>query len=411
MKKETKKRVLLFALTYYPKFVGGDGVAIKEITDRISDNEYEFHMVTLRLDSTLPKYEKFGNVHIYRVGFSKELPTPEELVKFPMYFAKILFPISACIQAVKLHKKHSYDFLWGMMAYAGFPIVFFNMLFPKVPILLTLQDGDPIEVIVGRARVKAVLPLFKRIFKITTHIQSISNYLAMFARGMGYKKDITIVPNGVDYEKFASVDRNRVGEQRLLLEKKFKEVVNPFMLFTASRLVKKNANDIVIRSLKEMPDRVVFVIAGLGPDEQMLRQLAKSEGVSDRVLFLGHQQFDDLPTYYHASDCFIRPSRTEGFGNSFIEAMAANVPVIATTAGGIKDFLFHDENGLEVGIESTEDIATQVHRLLNETGLRERITKNAKEMAKEMYDWNIIVKQMKEVFAKMVDKEKGSATK
>jgi len=396
-----KKKVLLFALTYYPKFVGGDGVAVKEITDRISEDTYEFHMITLRLDKTLPVYEKFGNVYVYRVGFSKENPTPEELVTFPMYFSKILFPISAFWQAVKLHKKHHFNFLWGMMAYAGFPMVFFNFFFPKVPILLTLQDGDPVEVIVGRARVKVVLPIFKRIFKITTHIQSISEYLADFARTMGYKKEITIVPNGVDYEKFSAVDRNKVGEQRLLLEKHFSEVPNPYMLFTASRLVKKNANDIVIRSLKKMPDRVVFVIAGLGPDEQMLRALAKTEGVEDRVLFLGHQQFDTLPVYYHASDCFIRPSRTEGFGNSFIEAMAANIPVIATTAGGIKDFLFHDENGLEVGIESTDDIATQVHRLLNETGLRERITKNAKEMAKEKYDWNIIVAGMEKVFEKV----------
>ena len=137
------KKVLIFALTYYPKFVGGDGVAIKEITNRFDSKEYEFHMVTLRLDKNLLLYEQFGNVHIHRIGFSKPNPTPEELVKFPMYFAKILFPITAFLKAVKLHKKHHFSFVWGMMAYAGFPIVFFNLLYRKVPILLTLQDGDP----------------------------------------------------------------------------------------------------------------------------------------------------------------------------------------------------------------------------------------------------------------------------
>ena len=55
------KRVLIFSLAYFPKHVGGAEVAIKEITDRISPQDIEFHMITLRFDSTLPKVEKIGN--------------------------------------------------------------------------------------------------------------------------------------------------------------------------------------------------------------------------------------------------------------------------------------------------------------------------------------------------------------
>ena len=67
---EKSSKILIFSTAYYPKFVGGAEVAVKEITDRLSPNEYEFHLITLRLDKHLPKEEKIGNVFVYRVGFS-----------------------------------------------------------------------------------------------------------------------------------------------------------------------------------------------------------------------------------------------------------------------------------------------------------------------------------------------------
>lgn len=394
------KRVLIFALTYYPKFVGGDGVALKAITDRISPDVYEFHMVTLRLDSTLPTYEQVGNVHVHRVGMSAHEPTPEALVRFPMYLTKVLFPFSAFRKGVSLHKKYRFDFVWAMMAYAGFPAVFFKMLYTQVPLLLTLQDGDPIEKIVGRARIKIIMPLFKRIFKVSAHVQAISTYLADFAVQMGYQGQTTVVPNGVDYAHFSSYNPERVAA----IHAEHKKRSGDFWLFTASRLVEKNANDIVIRALAQLPANVSFMIAGLGPDRAMLEQLAQEQGVVDRVIFLGHIAHDELPNYLRAADAFIRPSRTEGFGNSFVEAMAAEIPVIATTAGGIKDFLRHDENGLEVGIENVEDVVTQVFRVMEDETLRIRLVSNAREMVCHRYDWATITQEMLEVFAKVAQK-------
>jgi hypothetical protein len=78
------KKILIFSLNYYPRFIGGAEVAIKEITDRISPEEIEFHMITLRFDSALPAVEKIGNVLVYRIGFTKRGATIAELKKFPM---------------------------------------------------------------------------------------------------------------------------------------------------------------------------------------------------------------------------------------------------------------------------------------------------------------------------------------
>lgn len=63
------KRVLIFSLAYYPRFVSGAEVAIEEITDRISPTDIEFHMITLRFDRAEPPEELIGNVHVHHVGF------------------------------------------------------------------------------------------------------------------------------------------------------------------------------------------------------------------------------------------------------------------------------------------------------------------------------------------------------
>ena len=137
------KKVLIFSLVYYPKHVGGAEVAIKEITDRIDPSEIEFHMVTLRMDSTLPAVEKVGNILVHRIGFAKPNPTMADLRKFPLHLNKFLFQFAAPFKAASLRRKYSYDAIWGMMAHStGVPAGLFKTFFPTVPYILTLQEGD-----------------------------------------------------------------------------------------------------------------------------------------------------------------------------------------------------------------------------------------------------------------------------
>jgi glycosyltransferase involved in cell wall biosynthesis len=194
-----KKKVIIFSLTYYPNLIGGDVVAVKEITDRLP--EYEFYLLTLRFDSKIPKEEKMGNVYVYRLGFSKNIKDISLSYNFPLHYNKYLFPFISAFKAFSLSFKHDFSFSWSMMAnYAGFGALFFKFLRPKIPFLLTLQEGDPIDYI--KKRVGVLLPLFKMIFKKADKIQSISNYLAVFGRDMGFGGDIAVIPNGVDLEKF-----------------------------------------------------------------------------------------------------------------------------------------------------------------------------------------------------------------
>ena len=388
------KKILIFSTAYIP-FVGGAELAIKEITDRIDD--IHFDMVTLRFDGNLPKFERIGNVNVYRIGFTRKNPPMADLVKFPLRINKLFFPFLAFFKAVRLHKKNKYDAIWAMMAaYAGFASLFFKIMHPKAPYLLTLQEGDPIEYI--KKKVRFVYPLFSRIFTKADFIHTISNYLANFARDMGYKGTLKVVPNAVDVKYFSQKHSEQEIED---LKKKLGKKSGDKYLITVSRLVLKNAIDDVIKSLRDLPENVKFLVLGDGPDLEKLQNLAKETGVEKRVMFSGQINNKEIPIYLEISDIFIRPSLTEGLGNSFLEAMAAGIPVIATSVGGIPDFLRDGETGIFCKVRDPQSIAEKVKLLFENNELKEKIIKNAKEMVTKNYDWDLIAQKMKNIFNKL----------
>src|SRR3989344_9568862 len=195
------KRILFFSLTYHP-FIGGAEVAIKEVTDRVSPKEYSFDMITLRFDSTLPKFERVGNIDIFRIGFARAGAKIDDLNKFPLVINKYLYPFLAFATAIVLHRRKPYDAIATVMtSYASFSALFFKFLFPKVPYILRADDGDPIEYL--KKRVGALYPLFKRVFTKADFAVTTSSYLERFVRFMGYNGPLTVVPNGVNAARFS----------------------------------------------------------------------------------------------------------------------------------------------------------------------------------------------------------------
>jgi len=179
-------------------------------------------------------------------------------------------------------------------------------------------------------------------------------------------------------------------------------------LITTSRLVEKNAVDDCLRALSKLPE-VRFDILGTGSDEAKLKRLVEELTVADRVRFLGHIDQSEIPRYLHQADIFVRPSRSEGMGNSFIEAMAAGLPVIATQEGGIADFLFDAKRdpdqaptGWAVDKDNPEQIAEAVKEILANPEQTKRVVENAKKMVEANYDWSKLARDMREkVFTKL----------
>jgi glycosyltransferase involved in cell wall biosynthesis len=385
-----KKKILIFSLVYYPRFIGGAEIAVKEITDRLS-GDFEFDMITLR--KTAPKFERIGNVNVYRVGFGWQAGDNAILSKFKIY--KYFFPFFAFLKAVSLSRKNKYDLTWSIMAnYAGFGALFFKLWKPDIPMVLTLQEGDPISYI--KRRVGIMYPIFKMIFTRANRIQTISHYLADFARDMGSTCPVTVVPNGVDVKNFQFSITNFSKED---FRKKFGYSNDDTVLITTSRLVTKNAISDVIDAMEFLPENVKFLIIGTGELGARLKLKVESEKLQERVKFLGFVDHKDLPPYLWASDIFIRPSLSEGMGNSFIEAMAAGLPIIATPVGGIVDFLKDGETGLVCEVSNPKSIAQKVEKLIKDRESRDYIVKNSLKLVNEKYDWGLVAERMRrEVF-------------
>ena len=321
------KKILIFSTAYLP-YVGGAEIAVKELTDRMLD--YEFDLITARLDKKLPNFEKLGRVNVYRIGLGNK-------------FDKFLLPFLGCWRALGLDKSRHYQIIFSLMAsQASIAAAWLKMLHSGKKLLLNLQEGDEEEhlkrYVLGSDWLysRLIKPWHLLVFKKADLVIAISESLKQRAAVNGVKCQLAVVPNGVDLKKFSIFNfqfsikdiKNKLG---------FSE--NDKVLITASRLVKKNAVDDVIKALEYLPENIKFLILGDGPDRKMLEDLVVKLKLQNRVIFKGAYDNDDLPQYLAIADVFVRPSLSEGQGIAFLEAMAAGVPVVATPVGGIVDFL------------------------------------------------------------------------
>lgn len=387
------KNILIFSTAYHP-FVGGAEVSIKELTDRLSG--FEFDLITARFDKKLPFREKVGNVTVYRLGIGVPI------------IDKLILPFEGALFARHLAKKKKYDAFWCVMAsFASGAAYIFNIFSKnKVPIILNLQEGDSEEHFKNHYFGLVNLS-WKLALKRTNYLTVLSQYLKDRAIRLGYKGKVDIVPNGVDVEKFELRSMNYESRERQEVREELGLKEGEIGLITTSRLVEKNGVGDVIKALPLLDSNIKFVICGEGDLKDGLISLAKKLRVGERVVFKGNVQHSVLNKYLKACDIFIRPSLSEGFGISFIEAMAAKIPVIATPVGGIPDFLedptsqSSDVASVQTGYfcepNNPSSVATTIQRVINDPQ-KNTVIENAIKMVKEKYDWDLVAVQMRGVF-------------
>ena len=369
MDKSTRKKILLLSLAYDP-FIGGAEVAVKEITDRLE--EYEFDMITVNLDGRQEESEKMGNVHVHRIGAGKR--------------SKYFFPWQAQYRAETMHKDRHYDAVWAIMAnQAGLAASFFKKKNPSVPFLLTLQEGDSEFDIWIRTFYMRLA--YAAIYRRADSIQAISKYLARRAKKMGAKSDICVVPNGVN-EAFLDIRGGNRGAR---------------VVITTSRLEKKNNIGTLIRAMSYVEGKLV--IAGNGSERKRLENLSKDLGLEKRVEFLGSVSHEIIRKHFEDASVFVRPSVSEGLGSSFLEAMAAGIPIVGTRVGGIPDFLIEGETGLFCEAESPKSVSEKIRILFSDEELYRRLSRNGKMLVEKKYVWSGICGDMRKIF-NMLWKEK-----
>ena len=223
----------------------------------------------------------------------------------------------------------------------------------------------------------------------------ISNYLGERAKKLGFQGEPILIPNGVDIKKFEL--KNTDNELREQIRKELGLKKDDVALITASRLNIKNGIGDVIKALPKLPENVKFVILGVGELEKELKELTKKLGVSERVIFKGFVSHNEMPKFLKACDIFIRASLSEGFGNSFVEAMAVKIPVIATPVGGVVDFLKENETGYFCQPESPKSVVEAVQRVVSDPN-KGKIIESAYQMVQNKYNWDKIAKSMEILF-------------
>src|SRR3989344_2821524 len=355
-----KIRILVFTTAYRP-MIGGSEIALEEMVRHLPD--IFFDIVTPRHRRAFPAKEGGSNFCVYRVGLGSG-----ELID------KLAFPCLGSLKAFQLMFKHKYTAIHAYQAsYGGGAAWLVKTFVPKIKFILTLQEGK------GLDKQSWGIKFFRNlIIKKTDAITAISGYLAGFAHKVNPKAKLSVIPNGVDTEKFkpaGNPDRNT--------------------LITVSRLVPKNGIGDLVKAMKKVLDEIPdakLIIVGDGPLCKNYELRIKNYGLEDQIKMIGGVSYDETPDYLHQARIFVRPSLSEGLGSAFLEAMASGLAVIGTPVGGIPDFLKDGETGLFCKVGDPEDIAEKINRILSDDELRNRLMLNGRKLMEEKYTCDKIAK-------------------
>lgn len=181
---------------------------------------------------------------------------------------------------------------------------------------------------------------------------------------LGVTSPIEVIPTGVDVDAFAAGDRAR-GREALGLSP------NTPVLGHVGRIApEKNLDfllDAAMQALEKHPE-ARFLVVGDGPSLEDLRARAGESAVADRVIFAGRKTGQDLVDAYHAIDVFLFSSQSETQGMVILEAMAANAPVVAVDAPGVRDVVKDGENGRLLPDEDQQTFAQAALEVLERRG-------------------------------------------
>ncbi|MDO8430304.1 MAG: glycosyltransferase family 4 protein [bacterium] len=387
-------QIAVFSFAYHP-FEGGAEIAIREVIKRLLG--LNFTIFTYKFNRSWSPKERNGNVEIFRLGRGSRSGK-----LYGRIWSKIFYIFKALAEAENLHQRERFDAIWAVMAsYGGVAALFFKLKHPKVPLFLTIQEGDSERhMVLGKFGLVGFLG--KRIIKNADYIQVISNYLKEFVKKRGAESPIEVIPNGVDLELFSTKYSN--AELKAIRENL--GLKDEYVVITTSRLVYKNAVDVLIEAIAICKSKMLNIkclVIGGGPEKDKLKSQCKKLKVDNDVIFLGQIPQRDLPLYLKVSDLFARPSRSEGLGSSFLEAMAAGIPVIGTPVGGIVDFLKDGETGFYVKVNDPKDLADKISKALRDPELRKKVIHNSQVLIRENYSWDKIAILFKNIFDRLIN--------
>jgi len=217
-------------------------------------------------------------------------------------------------------------------------------------------------------------------------------------RGYGVGATANVIPTGLLEESFADADG-------LAFKEKYNIENSRPMLLYVGRVAYEKSISFLFEVTKILSDRypnVLLVVAGEGPAERTLQQLAKTLKIEDNVRFIGYlDRHTELNACYKSADAFVFSSKSETQGLVLLEAMAQGTPVVALSALGTASILVEGEGAL-IASDNTYAFAERVSTLIDDRALRDTLGQKAKAYAEQVWAAQTQAKRMANFYQKVV---------
>ena len=244
----------------------------------------------------------------------------------------------------------------------------------------------------GGRRPRLVLGLYRRIFAVS---EEVKHRYAAELRVPG--RTLIVVRNAIKVPAAAPI---RDASLRATLV----EGRPDFVVLTPARLHPQKGHTFLLRAAAEVPD-ATFVLAGDGPLRAELEAEARDLGVAGRCVFLGQRA--DVPALLAAADLFVLPSLFEGLPVSVLEAMAAELPIVATAIGGTDEAITSEESGLLVPPKDPAALASAIRRLRADSPFARRLAAAARARVEREFSSEATARRVMRVYDEVLAEARG----
>jgi len=347
--------------------------------------------------------EKRHDVHVISFEDAKIEGVTVHVLKLPVLIRNATFPLKvASIYRIKtLIKKMEPDILH---AHYVTNYGLFGALCNFNPFVITAWGSDIL--IVPESRLISAIKRYIATYtlKKADSVTCDAEHMKETMKRLGVPEEkIKLIYFGIDTRRFSPGQKSEKLKVRL-------GVYNSPTIITLRNLRPVYDVESLIKSvplvLKEIPESK-FIIAGKGPEEERLKELAKSLGVSDSVKFIGFIPNDELPEYLNSMDVYVSTSLSDaGIAASTAEAMSCGLPVIVTDVADNKEWVEDGITGFVVPTKDPKLLAEKIIYLLQNENVRKKFGKISRKIIEERNNYHKEMGKMEKIYKELVRRRK-----
>lgn len=229
----------------------------------------------------------------------------------------------------------------------------------------------------------------------------------LFEPGINSSKGHCTIYNGIDIYDISEKAKN--GKKQAVFREKYNIPYDKKLIAVVGRLRHEKGQIVALEAMSaiaaKMPE-TLLLLAGDGPDAEKLKEKTGELGIKNHVRFLGRLDIAEIFTLYGLSNCVLIPSIYEGFGLIAVEAMAAGLPVVASSVGGLKEIVADGGTGYLVQTSNSQEFAEKVVRILKSEELTTQMGEKGFQRAKEMFSYEAYSHNIKSLYSEYIKANK-----